>query len=50
VSLPVIALGPHTAFREAVDIARLEGTDFLERPVTARQLRAAVRRACTDVK
>lgn len=49
-SLPVIALGPHTAFRAAVDIARLEGTDFLERPVTARQLRAAVRRACADVK
>ena len=44
-SLPVIALGSHTAFRTAVDIARLEGTDFLEHPITARQLRAAVRKA-----
>src|SRR5262245_22698051 len=50
VSLPLIALGPHTGFRAAVDIARREGTDFLERPVTARQLRAAVRRACPAVK
>jgi len=45
-TLPVIVLGPHSAFRTAVDIARLEATDFLERPVSARQLRAAVRRAC----
>jgi two-component system response regulator FixJ len=43
-TLPVIVLGPHSAFRTAVDIARLEATDFLERPVSARQLRAAVRR------
>jgi FixJ family two-component response regulator len=46
--LPVIVLGSHGAFRTAVEIARLEGTDFLERPVTARQLRAAVRRACPE--
>jgi DNA-binding NtrC family response regulator len=49
-TLPVIVLGPHTAFRTAVDIARLEATDFLERPVSVRQLRAAVRRACPEVK
>ena len=45
-TLPVIVLGPHSAFRTAVDIARLEATDFLERPVSARQIRAAVSRAC----
>lgn len=45
-TLPVIVLGPHSAFRTAVDIARLPATDFLERPVSVRQLRAAVRRAC----
>jgi two-component system response regulator FixJ len=49
-SLPAIVLGPHTAFRTAVDLARLEGTDFLERPATPRQLRAAVRQACPGVK
>ncbi|MDM0109324.1 hypothetical protein QTH97_30640 [Variovorax sp. J22R24] len=45
-ALAVIVLGPSTAFRTAVEIAKLEATDFLERPVGARQLRAAVRRAC----
>jgi len=49
-TLPVIVLGPHSAFRTAVDIARLEATDFLERPVSVRQLRAAVRRVCPAVK
>ncbi|RZL91618.1 MAG: response regulator [Variovorax sp.] len=44
-TLPVIALGAHTAFRTAVALARLGATDFLERPVSVRQLRAAVRRA-----
>ena len=44
--LPVIVLGPLSAFRAAVDIARLEATDFLERPVSARELQGAVRRAC----
>jgi FixJ family two-component response regulator len=44
-TLPVIVLGPHSAFRTAVDIARLAATDFLERPVSARQLRAAIGRA-----
>jgi two-component system response regulator FixJ len=48
--LPVIVLGPHSAFRMAVDIARLAATDFLERPVSVRQLRGAVRRACPGVK
>ena len=49
-TLPVIVLGPHTAFRTAIDIARLDATDFLERPVSVRQLRASVRRACMDAK
>ncbi|RZL96543.1 MAG: response regulator [Variovorax sp.] len=44
-TMPVIVLGPHTAFRTAVEIARLYATDFLERPVGVHQLRAAVRRA-----
>ena len=48
VDLPVIVLGPHSAFRTAVDIARLEATDFLERPVSVRELRAAVRRMRSD--
>ncbi len=46
IALPVIVLGSHSAFRTAVDIARLEATDFLERPVSARDLQRAVRRAC----
>ncbi|MDM0106322.1 hypothetical protein QTH97_15350 [Variovorax sp. J22R24] len=45
-TVPVIVLGPHTAFRTAVNIARLEATDFLVRPVSPRQLRAALQRAC----
>jgi FixJ family two-component response regulator len=45
-AIPAIILGPHSAFRSAIDIARLDATDFLERPVTERQLRAAVDRAC----
>ncbi|MDM0021394.1 hypothetical protein [Variovorax saccharolyticus] len=50
VALPVIVLGPHSAFRTAVDIARLESTDFLARPVSVRELRAAVRRVHPDPK
>lgn len=46
VKLPLIAIGSHTAFRAAVDIARMEATDFLERPISDRELRTAVRRAC----
>ena len=42
---PVIVLGPHSAFRTAVNIARLPATDFLERPVSSRQLRMAVNKA-----
>lgn len=49
-NLPVVVLGPHSAFRTAVDIARLDATDFLERPVSVRQLRAAVRRACLELE
>jgi len=44
IPLPVIALGPATAFRTAVGLARLEGTDFLERPVSSANLCAAVYR------
>jgi DNA-binding NtrC family response regulator len=44
-TLPTIVLGPHSAFRTAVSIARMEATEFLERPVAVRQLRIAVRRA-----
>jgi FixJ family two-component response regulator len=44
--IPVIVLGSHSAFRTAVEIARFPATDFLERPVSAHQLRAAVLRAC----
>ncbi|MEJ8859409.1 hypothetical protein WKW79_32920 [Variovorax robiniae] len=48
ITIPVIVLGPYAAFRTAIDIARLEATDFLERPVSVLQLRAAVHRACMD--
>lgn len=48
--LPVIALGPHSAFRTAVDIARYAATDFLERPVSAYQLRAALQAALDGVR
>jgi len=43
--LHVVVLGPYSAFRMAVDIARMGATDFLERPVSARQLRLAVVKA-----
>lgn len=46
VKLPVIALGAYTEFRTAINIARMDATDFLERPISDRELRAAVRRAC----
>lgn len=45
-NIPVIAVGPGTAFRTATEIARLEFTDFLERPLTAHKLLAAVESAC----
>lgn len=44
-SLPVVMIGTHSAFRTAVDVARLAGTDFLQRPISAQRLRAALRRA-----
>ena len=44
--IPVVVVGSHSAFRTAVEIARFPATDFLERPVSAHQLRAAVSRAC----
>jgi DNA-binding NtrC family response regulator len=47
VALPVVMLGPHSAFRTAVELARLAGTDFLERPVSAQRLRAAITRVVT---
>jgi DNA-binding NtrC family response regulator len=43
--LPVIVLGSNTAFRTAVEMARLDATEFLERPLMSLQLRAAVRKA-----
>jgi DNA-binding NtrC family response regulator len=43
-SLPVVMIGTHGAFRTAVDMARLAGTDFLQRPISAQRLRAALRR------
>ena len=48
VAIPVIAIGRHSAFRTAIDIARLESTDFLELPVGARALLAAVAKACHE--
>jgi FixJ family two-component response regulator len=42
----VIALGSHATFRQAVDIARIAGTDVLECPVSDRELRRAVQRMC----
>ena len=48
--LPVIALGPHSAFRTAVDIARHAATDFLERPVSAHQLRTALQAALAGAR
>ena len=46
--IPFIAIGPHTAFRTAVDIARLDATVFLERPVGAWRLLEAIRRAVSQ--
>lgn len=43
---PIIVLGSYSAFRAAVAIARLDGTDILERPVSVLQLLKAVRQAC----
>lgn len=42
ITIPVVVLGSHSAFRTAVDIARMEATSFLERPVSSRQLLQAV--------
>ena len=42
--LPVLMIGAHSAFRTAVELARLPGTDFLQHPVSAQRLRAALRR------
>jgi DNA-binding NtrC family response regulator len=50
VVLPVVMLGPHSAFRTAVDLARLADTDFLERPVSAQRLRAAITRLVTTAE
>jgi FixJ family two-component response regulator len=47
-TLPVIVLGPSTALRSAVANARLDATVFLERPVSVRQFRDAVRWACVS--
>lgn len=45
-TIAVIALGSHAAFRQAVEIARMEATDVLESPVSDRELRQAVKRMC----
>lgn len=45
ITTPVIVLGSHTAFRTAIDLARLEATEFLERPISVWELQRAVRRA-----
>jgi DNA-binding NtrC family response regulator len=42
--LPVVVVGPHSAFRMAVELARLADTDFLQRPVSAQRLRGALQR------
>lgn len=47
--LPVLVLGLYSAFRTAVDIARLPGTDFLELPVSSRQLRTAIAKALASL-
>ena len=44
--VPVLVVGPRTALRTATDIARLDFTDFLERPLSAYKLRAAIERVC----
>ena len=36
-SIAVIALGSHAVFRTAIDIARMDATDFLERPLSERE-------------
>lgn len=43
-SIAVIALGSHAVFRTAIDIARMDATDFLERPLSERELLQAVQR------
>lgn len=42
--LPVVMIGPPSALRTAVALARLSATDFIERPVSASRLHAALRR------
>ncbi len=42
--LPVLMIGAHSAFRTAVELARLPGTDFLQHPVSAQRLCAALHR------
>jgi len=48
--IPVVAIGPNTAFQAATKIARFDFTDFLERPLRAGRLRTALRRACASSK
>lgn len=43
-ALPVVMTGPYSAFRTAVDLARLAVTDFVERPLSAQRLRDALQR------
>lgn len=46
-NIPLVAVGSGTALRTATGIARLEFTDFVERPLSAHKLRASVERACS---
>jgi DNA-binding NtrC family response regulator len=46
-TIAAIALGSDAVFRSAVDIARMQWTDFLEQPVSDRELQQAVLRMCT---
>jgi DNA-binding NtrC family response regulator len=43
-ALPVVMTGPYSAFRTAVDLARLAVTDFVETPLSAQRLRQALQR------
>lgn len=46
--LPVVMMGPHSALRTAVEVARLRATDFVERPFSAQRLRAALHRVTAE--
>ena len=49
IQAPVMVLGPHAALPVAVMLARLHGTTFLARPLSAVQLRAVVRHCMAPI-